>query len=223
MKRYLVIGAAGHGQEVAWSIRERTHAGGERCELLFFDDRIAPGPLASGLGDVVGPLDAVGDHAGGGAELVLGIGLPRAKQRVVDRLSRQAIPWATVVHPGATLGPNVSLGEGTYVAAGAIVSVNVSAARFVTINFHCQAAHDDVLEDFVTLHPDVHLSGNVHVGAGAELGTGALAIPGVKIGAWAVLGAGCVAVDSLAGDATYVGVPARAVVKQPLRARGRAR
>jgi len=112
-----------------------------------------------------------------------------------------------------TIGPNARIGEGSYVAAGAIVTVDVRIGRFATVNFHCQVAHHGSLEDFVTLHPDVHLAGHVSVGEGAELGTGAIAIPGVTIGPWAVLGAGCVAVRSLPGGATFVGVPAKVLLR----------
>src|SRR5262245_8142997 len=79
---------------------------------------------------------------------------------------------------------------------------------------HCQVAHDDVLEDLVTLHPDAHLGGSVRVEEGAELGTGSIVIPGLTIGTRAVLGAGCTVVRSLPGDATYVGVPATPVVRR---------
>src|SRR5262245_40018767 len=210
--RYLVIGAAGHAQEVAWSLREQLRGEGAPCELRFFDDRVPRGPLPSGLGDVVGTIDDVRRHAAG-AELVLGIGLPRLKVTLVERLAPLALPWVTVVHPRATIGPNVELGEGTYVAAGAIVTVNVRIGRFVTVNMHCQVAHDDVVDEFATLHPDVHLSGNVTIGVGCELGTGSIVIPGARLGDWTVLGAGCVAVRSLPGGATYVGLPARAVAR----------
>jgi acetyltransferase EpsM len=64
------------------------------------------------------------------------------------------------------------------------------------------------------LHPDAHLSGEVRVGIGAEIGAGATIIPGVEIGAWAVLGAGCVAVRNLSGEQTWVGVPARRIGSQ---------
>jgi sugar O-acyltransferase (sialic acid O-acetyltransferase NeuD family) len=182
-RRYLVTGASGHAQEVAWALGEQTKAQGEACEFLFFDDRIVAGPLASGLGSVRGPLDAVAEHARGGeARLVLGIGLPGTKMAVVRRLTPLGLPWATVVHPAAMIGPNVSIGEGSYVGAGAIATVNVRIGRFATVNMHCQVAHDDVLGDFVTLHPDVHLAGRVVVGEGAELGTGAVVIPGATIG-----------------------------------------
>jgi sugar O-acyltransferase (sialic acid O-acetyltransferase NeuD family) len=198
---------------VAWSLYEML---GGLPELLFFDDRVPPGPLACGLGRVMGPLDAVGRHASHDARLVLGVGLPRIKASVVARLAPLGLPWATVIHPTAAVGPNVQLGAGTYVAAGAIVTVNVRVGRFATINMHCQAAHDAVVADLVTLHPGARLAGGAAVGEGAELGTAAVVLPGVMVGPWAVLGAGSVAVRSLPGDETYVGLPARR-----LRRRGR--
>lgn len=238
--RYLVIGAAGHAEEVAWSLREQAAAEGTRCELLFFDDEKPCGPLPSGLGRVVGTLSDVAQVGGAlparsrrsdtirrvpsrtrgagrafrpnrrsGPQLVLGLGLPNVKSAVVTRLAPLGLQWKTVIHPRATIGPNVEIGQGSYVGPGAILTVNTRVGSFVTINMHCQVAHDGSVEDFATLHPDVHLAGCVVVGKGAELGTGAIVIPGLSIGPWAVLGAGCTAVESLAGGRTYVGVPAR--------------
>lgn len=213
--RYLVIGAAGHAQEVAWSLSSQVSGGGGRCELRFFDDGVPRGPVASGLGDVVGTIDEVSQHVEGDeVALVLGVGLPRTKVALVERLAGLGLPWTTVIHPRATIAPNVTLGEGTYVAAGAIITVNVRIGRFVTVNMHCQVAHDGVVGDFASLHPDTHLSGNVTIGEGCELGTGSVVIPGATIGDWAVLGAGCVAVHSLGGNSTYVGAPAGAVARK---------
>ncbi len=182
----------------------------ERGELRFFDDHVKSGRVASGLGDVVGGIDAIRDHLGGDeVRLVLGVGLPRTKVKLVARLEALGLRWATVVHPSAVVGPNVRWGEGTYVAAGAIITVNVEIGRFVTVNIHCQVAHDDVVRDFVTLHPDCHLSGNATIGTGCELGTGSIVLPGTVIGEWAIIGAGGVAVRSLPGGDTYVGLPAK--------------
>ena len=218
MTRYLVIGAGGHAQEVAWSLDEQTRARGHRCEFIFFDDGLPPGPLPSRLGELVGELDAVGTYArGADTRLVLGIGLPRTKSAVIRRLGHLGLPWTAVIHPGATIGPGVSIGDGSYIGTGAVITVNVRIGQFVTVNSHCQVAHDDVLGDFVTLHPDVHLSGNVRIGDGAELGTGAIVIPGTTIGPWAVLGAGAVAVRSLAGERTYVGLPAHELGRESRR------
>jgi sugar O-acyltransferase (sialic acid O-acetyltransferase NeuD family) len=202
---------------VAWSLREHERGRGETPELLFFDDAKAPGPLASGLGSIVGPLDAIPDHGDRrSALLVLGVGLPQLKAQLTERLARTGIAWATVIHPRATIGPNVEIGAGSYVAAGAVVTVNVRLGAFTTVNMHAQVAHDGTVEAFATLHPNAHVAGNVLIGEGAELGTSAAVIPGLTVGPWAVLGAGAVAVESLEGGRTYVGVPARPV--EPRRA-----
>ena len=86
--RYLVVGAGGHGQEVAWSLAEHERGRGAAYELLFFDDAVPAGPLASGLGSVVGPLDAVANHADRRTtRLVLGVGLPGLKIQLTERLA----------------------------------------------------------------------------------------------------------------------------------------
>jgi acetyltransferase EpsM len=210
--RYLVIGAAGHGQEVAWSLREQERAVGRTCEILFFDDRLPRGPVPSGLGQIVGTLKDVAMHAGReDAKLVLGVGLPGSKARIVRHLSPLGLPWARVIHPCAVVGPQVTIGDGSYVGAGAVLTVDACVGRFVTLNIHSGVTHGDVLEDFVTLHPDAHLSGNVRLHEGVEVGTGAVVIPGMSIGAWAIVGAGAAVVNSLSGNRTYVGVPATEV------------
>lgn len=210
--RYLVIGAGGHAQEVAWSLVEHERGRGAACELLFFDDAVPEGPLPSGLGAVVGPIEAAPDHADGrSSRLVLGVGLPRLKTRLTDRLAASGLAWATVVHPRAIVGPNVEIGHGSYVAAGAIITVNCRLEPFVTINMHAQVAHDCVVERHATLHPNARIAGGCHVAEGAELGTNSAVLPGLTIGAWAVVGAGAIVVEPLAEGGTYVGAPARPV------------
>lgn len=208
--RYFVIGASGYGQEVAWSLGAQATAEGRAYHVTFFDDRVPAGPVPSGLGDVAGGIDAIAEHArGGDVALVLGVGLPRVKATVVARLAALGLPWATVIHPSALIGPNVEIGDGSYVGAGTVITVNATIGRYVTINLHCQVAHDDVIQDFATLHPDTHLSGGVVIEEGSELGTGSICIPGVRVGPWSILGAGAVAVRRLDGWTTYTGLPAK--------------
>jgi len=215
--RYLVIGAAGHGQEVAWSLREELRACGadDDREIAFLDDAVAPGELPCGLGPVLGGVElAVREAARANTRLVMGVGLPRTKAAIVRRLNVPDHVWAPVVHPAALVGPNVTMGVGSYVGPGAVLTVNVRLGRFVTVNTHCLVAHGGVLGDFATLHPDAHLSGEVALAQGCEVGAGAVVIPGMTVGDWAVLGAGAVAVARLRGGRTYVGVPARELVKR---------
>ena len=209
--RYLVIGAAGHGQEVAWSLREELRALGEDdCEIAFLDDAVPSGDVACGIGPVIGGVElALREAARANTRLVMGVGLPRTKAAIVERLNVPEHVWTPVVHPSATIGPNVTMGVGSYVGPGAVLTVNVHLGRFVTVNTHCLVAHGGAIGDFASLHPDVHLSGEVSIGAGCELGAGAVVIPNLTVGEWAVLGAGTVAIDHACGERTHVGVPAR--------------
>lgn len=216
--RYLVIGAAGHGQEVAWSLREELRALGEDDhEIAFVDDAVPAGDdVPSGLGTVLGGVGlATREAARANTRLVMGVGLPRTKAAIVKRLNVPEHVWTPVVHPSAIVGPNVTMGVGSYVGPGAVLTVNVHLGRFVTVNTHCLIAHGGVLGDFASLHPDVHLSGEVAIAEGCEVGAGAVVIPGLTVGEWAVLGAGAVAVDHLCGGRTHVGVPARELTRRP--------
>lgn len=215
--RYLVVGAAGHGQEVAWSLREALRALGEDdAEIAFLDDAVPAGSeVACGLGPVLGGVDvARREAARANTRLVMGVGLPRTKAAIVRRLDVPDHVWTPVVHPSVIVGPNVTMGVGTYVGPGAVLTVNVHLGRFVTINTHCLVAHGGTLGDFTTLHPDVHLSGDVSIAQGCEIGAGSIVIPGLTVGEWAVLGAGAVAVDHAPGGRTHVGVPAREVARR---------
>jgi acetyltransferase EpsM len=210
--RYLVIGAAGHGQEVAWSLREELRACGvdDDREIAFLDDAVPTGELPCGLGPVIGGVElAQRESSRANTRLVMGVGLPRTKAAIVRRLNVPDHVWAPVVHPSALVGPNVTMGVGSYVGPGAVLTVNVRLGRFVTVNTHCLVAHGGALGDFATLHPDAHLSGEVALAHGCEVGAGAIVLPGMAIGDWAIVGAGAVAVKPLRGGRTYIGVPAR--------------
>lgn len=214
--RHLVIGAGGFAQEVAWTLCAALRARGQTSRLLFFDDAVPRGLLRSGLGEVVGTLDDVAAHAHGDpVRLVMGLGLPRTKRAVAERLGDVGLPWETVVHPTALVGPGSRLGDGCYVAAGAVLSVNVRLGRFVTVNVHAAVTHDDVIGDFVTLHPSVHLAGHVVIGDLSELGTGAAVLPGHTLGSATTLGPGAVATRSLPGGGTWMGSPAVALRRPP--------
>lgn len=211
-----MAGAGGHAQEVAWALVEHERGRGATCEVLFFDDALPVGPVASGLGSIAGTIDAIADHVDRRrTRLVLGVGLPHLKIRLTERLAPLGLAWATVVHPAATIGPNVEIGAGSYVAAGAIVTVNVRLGSFVTVNLHAQVAHDGIVGAHATLHPNAHVAGNVTIGDGAELGTSSVVLPGLTVGAGAVLGAGGVAIAALDAGRTYVGVPARPTADAP--------
>ena len=67
------------------------------------------------------------------------------------------------------------------------------------------------LEDFVHIAPNTVITGNVNIGEGTQVGTGAAVIPGVKIGKWASIGAGAVIIEDVPDFAVVVGNPGKII------------
>lgn len=141
--------------------------------------------------------------------VVVGIGAPRVRERVVARLGEAGRRFVTLVHPTATVGGSVSIGAGSVLLAGVTTTVDVRIGAHVVINPHCSLAHDVRVDDFAYLSPATHLAGRVHVEARAYLGTGAVVIPGKRVGHDATVGAGCVVIRDVPPHVTVVGVPGR--------------
>lgn len=207
----VVCGIGGMGREVA-ELLEASITDGHRWRLLGFvdDDPAARGEVVNGL-PVLGPLRWI---EGRKVSLALGIGSPSHRRRVYGEARRLGVDLPPLVHPSSHLGSAVSLGAGTVVAAGAIMTVNVAVGDGVIVNIGATVSHDVVLDDFATLAPGVHLAGAVHVHEGADIGVGAVAIPGRSIGAWSIVGGGAVVTRDVPPDSTVVGCPARVIAQR---------
>ena len=79
------------------------------------------------------------------------------------------------------------------------------------INLSCTIGHDAHLQDFVTLAPGVHVSGNVTIETGCYIGTGVTILEKIRIGEWSIIGAGAVVTGNIPANRTVVGVPAKVV------------
>ena len=205
----VVLGAGGHGKVVVATLR----AAGRTVSAVYDDSEERWGTEVLGV-PVRGPLEAA---SGDGVEAALiGVGDNRARRSIAGRLE---LPWATVVHPAASVAEAVELGAGTVVFAGAVIQPDTVLGRHGIVNTGASVDHDCRLGDFVHVAPGARLAGGVTVGDGAFLGIGSVAVPGLEIGAWALVGAGSAAVRPVPEGATVLGVPARVVrrTKEPLR------
>lgn len=176
----------------------------------FLDDNVAHhGTEVHGL-PVLGGTDWIRTHPD--MSVVVAIGHPAPKRRVVQNLREAGCTaFATLVHPLAWIGEGVSLGEGTVVCAGCLITTDLVIGSHVILNLGCTVGHDTRLSDYVTAAPSVNISGACTVGEGADLGTGAKIIQGISIGRWSVVGAGAVVVRDLPPNVTAVGTPARPI------------
>ena len=205
----VIVGASGFGKEVAWLIGS-INAAEPRWRIAgFLDDRVEAGASCLGL-PVLGPVAAAGagrDHE----EVVVAVGDPRVRRHLTEQLSAAGARFPSLVHPGVELHPSNRVGEGVVICAGNTITVETRIGDHVHLNLHCTVGHGAVVQDYCTLSPGVHLSGDVHLEEGAFFGTGAQTIQGVRIGSGTVVGAGATVTRDLPPAVVAVGSPARAV------------
>lgn len=213
MKQLYIIGSGGFGREVAWLV-ERINQETPTWELVGFidDNQSTWGILRNGY-QVIGGTDVL-NNIQHDVWVVCAVGAAKTRERIVEKITcLEHVNFATVVDPSVILSDSVKIGEGSIVCAGSILTVNIEVGRHVIINLDCTLGHDDVIDDFVTIYPNVSVSGNVHVGTGTELGTGSKIIQGVDISGDVILGAGAVVCKDIVEEGTYVGVPAQKILR----------
>ncbi|XVX20479.1 NeuD/PglB/VioB family sugar acetyltransferase [Actinomycetota bacterium] len=205
-----IIGAGGHGREVAQLVLAiNSHS--PTWQLAGFADD-APSAqnhaLVQSLGDgVIGGVNALLQRPPG--HYVIGIGNGPVRREIDRRMSDAGWQAATLIHPHATLGRDIELQPGCIVWAGARLTTNIRCGRHVHLNSNATVGHDTVLEDYVTLNPLAAVSGGVRLGQAVTVGASATVLQYLEVGAETVVGAGAVVVRSVDPGRVVKGVPAR--------------
>lgn len=211
MKELYIVGAGGFGREILWLVqRINEHAPTWKFSGFIDDNEELHGLIRDGY-PVLGGCDYL-QKLTNDVWVVIAVGAAQVKKKIVEKLEQCLnIKFATLIDPSVLLSDSVSIGEGSIICAGSVLTVDVEIGNHVAINLNCTVGHDAVLQDYTTVYPGVHISGNVSVGQCVELGTGSQIIQGKKIENNIVVGAGSVVTKDLAEQGTYVGVPVRRV------------
>lgn len=210
-QRLVIVGAGGFGREVAWLAGSLP----ETWDLVGFidDNEAVQGTTISGF-PVLGRLSETDRYAD--ARLVVAVGSPRIRKKVVDRLVELGrTRFATLVHPSAHVNEFSSIGDGSIVTAVTYISDKTVLGRHCILNANSAIGHDTTIGDFSTLAGHVDICGNVSIGNGTEIGVGAVVVPGVNIGAGSLCCAGSVVANNVAHNAVVAGNPARRIKDLP--------
>lgn len=215
----VIIGTGGFGREVLWAFRERTasdHISNDAYiidRVVFADDNKETHGTEICGAKVVGTIEDVG--WGCDPVFVCGVGSNPLRRKFVERVEKKyhESRFYTIEHASVEKSLYVSVGAGTVICAGTIITTQVKIGNHVNINLDCTVGHDVVIEDFVNISPGVHISGYCTLKEGCDIGTGVNILPHVTIGRNSVIGAGATVTKDIPDNVVAVGVPAKVIKK----------
>ena len=209
----VIVGAGGFGRETVDVVEAINAAAGSPVWRLLgvADDDLSDDNKQRLSARRIEHLGSIDDMVAANERprYVVGIGAPRVRRKVADRLDSAGFIAATLVHPQATVGSEVAMGSGTVVCAGARVTTNIRLGRHVHLNPNVTIGHDTVLGDFVSMNPASSISGDCLVESDVLIGVGATVLNRLTVGRSSTVGASACVVRDVARGATMVGVPAR--------------
>jgi sugar O-acyltransferase (sialic acid O-acetyltransferase NeuD family) len=206
--RVVIIGAGGHGREVAEIMRHQIQVG-EKLQLLGFIDENSAlhGHYVDGL-PVLGNWSWFTRSDSPEVAVICAVGTPSICQRFVQHALALGLPFVSAISPLAVISPRAHVGQGVAVFPGAVINTGAFLDDHCIVNVGATVSHDTRVGRYCNINPGAHLAGSISVGEGCYVGMGSNIIQGRSVGMWTVIGAGAVVIRELPAYVTAVGVPA---------------
>ncbi len=208
MEDLAIIGAGGHGREVAWVVSELNDLRGCPYNFLGFVDDHATSTVEAY--PVLGTIEWLKQQRPR-PHVIVAIGSPAVRRGITTDLEAAGFPFATIIAASARMSPHVHIGAGTYIGPQCLLTTNIRVGQHALLNWGTSIGHDTALGDYASIMPGVMIAGNVQIGTGVFIGIGATVINGVSVGEWSVVGAGATVTDDIPPHVLAVGVPAKPI------------
>lgn len=198
MNRLIIIGAGGHGKVIADAALKNGYT-----NICYIDDHATGDVMGFPIIGTTADIECLND---GSMDFIIGIGNNAVRKELAEKYQ---VNWVSIVHPSAQIAFNVRIGRGTVVMANAAVNACATIGEHCIINTGAIVEHDNVIENYVHISPNVALGGTVRIGSLTHVGIGATVKNNTEICSDCTIGAGAVVVKNIKESGTYVGVPIR--------------
>ncbi len=211
-KDLLIIGAGGHGRNVAGVMEDMAN----EWNLLGYldDDPLKQGKEINGI-PVLGKVDDVGKYPDCYFITILGTPLNWfIKKRLVEHLKIGIDRYATIIHPEARVSKNSTIGRDTVIMPGANIMANAEIGNHVSIKSNTYVGHDTQIGDYVGIANSTSIAGRVRIEEGVYIGANSSIKEDLTIGQWSLVGIGAVVVKNIPPYEIWAGNPARFLSKR---------
>lgn len=215
-KTIVVLGAAGGGEVVYWTIKETY----PDASIVFVDDN-PPAPYLE-LGEERLPVFSNWDLSSYRAELkddsafrffLPSSTVPAVKKQLVEKALASGLePAPVLIHPRAAIMgyPTVKLGRGVILHALSLVSIRCVIHDYVHVFPSGIVGHHCDVGKYTAVNCTCMINGYVTIGEGVLLGAGSVIRQHLHIAPWTVVGLQSAVIGNVEESGTCIaGVPAR--------------
>ena len=206
-KELILVGGGGHCRSVA----EAARAQGWHIKGVL-DPAMKPGEESFGL-ICLGDDDSIPQFADE-CEFICtvgAIGVPELRNKIISKMEKTGVKFATVIAPTAYVATDAVIGEGTVVLNRVVINANVKIGRNVILNTGSIVEHDSTVGDSTHVSTGAIMNGNCHVGRDCFVASGSIMMHGTSIGDRVVVGVGSTVSKNLTEPGVYLGSPARKI------------
>jgi sugar O-acyltransferase (sialic acid O-acetyltransferase NeuD family) len=143
-------------------------------------------------------------------EVIIAIGDPKLREDMVYKLP-STTKYFTYVHESASILGDVTIGEGSIIAAGCIITTNIRIGKHAHLNLLSTIGHDCIIGDYFTTAPGAKISGNCNIGDRVYFGTNSSVRQKINICDDVTIGLNAGVVKHINQPGVYVGVPAKKI------------
>lgn len=146
--------------------------------------------------------------------VVVANGKPAVRRSIFEKLRQAPLIFPAIIHPEAILLGKPRIRGGCIVMPGGVIMPGVTLGYGCHVNMGVTIGHDVDIGDYCVLNHNAGISGNIHIGSEVLVGAGATIIEQHYIGDRVTIGAGAVVTKNIPPGETWIGVPAKQLVKQ---------
>jgi len=158
---------------------------------------------------VIGSSDDLAKFDFTGKLVHIAIGDNAARKNIYRELKRLNAPLVTIVHPTAIISQDVEIGEGCFIAPGAIINNGTRVGPVSIINTGSIVEHDNEIGCAVHVAPGTTTAGRVTIKDLAFVGVGSTILPDIVVGEAVMVGAGSTVVKDVPSQTTIIGYAAQ--------------
>jgi sugar O-acyltransferase (sialic acid O-acetyltransferase NeuD family) len=142
-------------------------------------------------------------------EVLVAIGDPRDRFDIIQRLPKETQYFSFIHSSAQILGNDVTIGKGSIVCAGCILTTNITIGKHTHLNLQTTIGHDCEIGDYFTTAPGAKISGNCKIYDCVYVGTNASIKEKISIHSFATIGLNAGVIKHIEDSGTYIGTPAK--------------